>query len=505
MGFTQGMEQTATERARLLRVIKKSLLEVLVGELSSDRARDAASHVDRCLTHLIIEEEGEALGEELARELAKCFARDHEPDRETSLRALRERLAARTDGVRWSSLEQPIDSSASRIGCGCRAELNFQERVAALRDELCFDSSSVGESAADDATTASLAERLERWLRGRLPDAPRVAVQRITPIPGGRVKLTALVELSEQGDLPEQVVLRKDVPGALLDTKAAQEAPILQLVRRAGIPAPEPLLVEADPDPLDGSFMIVERIRGEKQGEVFADVDCTVRQPRAIGADIARILARLHAIPLDQIERAGLHVPTDIRTEIRARVEGLVDATGTLRGPRCPEIDVARSWLSSRVEDVSGTPTLVHNDFGLHNLLIDDDHVSGVLDWELAGVGLPAMDLASCYALMQVLLPWPEFVDIYHEHGGSRDATSVEALGFFRVLLHARQTRTSRMCRHMFLSGQSDDIVIANAGIDFLFRCRRLLTHALVDALENPGDAMRRHRNGDVSRPALEE
>jgi aminoglycoside phosphotransferase (APT) family kinase protein len=36
---------------------------------------------------------------------------------------------------------------------------------------------------------------------------------------------------------------------------------------------------------------------------------------------------------------------------------------------------------------------IVHGDFGFHNLLVTRDHVTAVLDWELATIGDPLVDL----------------------------------------------------------------------------------------------------------------
>ena len=53
---------------------------------------------------------------------------------------------------------------------------------------------------------------------------------------------------------------------------------------------------------------------------------------------------------------------------------------------------------------------LVHGDYGPQNVLIADDHISGLLDWEFAHVGRPIEDLA-----------WTEWIVRMH-HPSARDS-----------------------------------------------------------------------------------
>lgn len=59
---------------------------------------------------------------------------------------------------------------------------------------------------------------------------------------------------------------------------------------------------------------------------------------------------------------------------------------------REPAVEEAIRWFRANKPEIPET-TLVHGDFRIGNTLIDDDRMTGVLDWELARVGDPLFDL----------------------------------------------------------------------------------------------------------------
>ena len=64
---------------------------------------------------------------------------------------------------------------------------------------------------------------------------------------------------------------------------------------------------------------------------------------------------------------------------------------------------VTAAWDAAlRVPDWAGPPVWLHGDLLPGNLLVRDDHLSGVLDFSLVGVGDPACDLIVAWALLPV-------------------------------------------------------------------------------------------------------
>ena len=60
---------------------------------------------------------------------------------------------------------------------------------------------------------------------------------------------------------------------------------------------------------------------------------------------------------------------------------------------------------------------LVHGDYGLNNILIHEDKVGAVLDWEFAHIGNSAYDLGYFYYQAEALASWEEFLDAYAAAG----------------------------------------------------------------------------------------
>ncbi|MFI6094602.1 phosphotransferase [Lentzea sp. NPDC051213] len=128
--------------------------------------------------------------------------------------------------------------------------------------------------------------------------------------------------------------------------------------------------------------------------------------------DVARFLAALHAVPVEQAARTGIEVrgPGAIRETIarkihRARAElGLSDA-------------LWHHWQRWLADDEPWPPRslLVHADIKPANTLVCDGKLSGVIDWTDSLVGDPGADfrrLVSRFGRLDSLL------SAYERHGG---------------------------------------------------------------------------------------
>lgn len=178
-------------------------------------------------------------------------------------------------------------------------------------------------------------------------------------------------------------VLRRAPADAMMAGRAythATETALIRLARGHGVKAPE---VVGDLAPEDGLG----------SGYVMRRVEAAV-EPRAILAapapglldDLARELARLHAIPLAQVPAGLVH---ETPAELVAALAGRFEAYG---GDR-PVMALALRWLMDRTPEPAA-PVLLHGDFRIGNLMADERGLAAVLDWELCHLGDRHQDLA---------------------------------------------------------------------------------------------------------------
>jgi aminoglycoside phosphotransferase (APT) family kinase protein len=482
------VRQPSEDRALYYRQLRRTVQNVFLPELTSAQAIDAAGLVDRILAEFIVEEESApALSAEFGgafEELLQVDAGGVYPDiSPAQFHELREQAAAAI--ARTAGSADPTERELGRRLV--EVERDFLERVDELRCSVFADDLHAGDESSSDGCSITR-DLLTEYLRGRLVHSPGVTVEGLSVVPGGRSKETILVSLSGTGELPDEVILRKDRPVALLQTQAADEFAVIKAVHDfGGVPVPEPYFAEREGHSLgEGTFLVMERVRGAKAGEFFPDLRAPADHQLDIGQQLAASLARLHSLPLDRLSRSNLDVHGAAVTEdsVIAMVEAIVGRIGELTGPSCGAVYAARQWLHEHVSDVvpASRLCLLQGDFGFHNMLVDGAHVTALVDWEGAAIGPPARELAAAWGVANALMPWPAFAQAYVHAGGQTEDTDPRAIGYYRVLLALGGYMTSRMGGHLFRTGTKRDLLTAHSGLDSHFRCARNLARALSDA-----------------------
>jgi aminoglycoside phosphotransferase (APT) family kinase protein len=170
-----------------------------------------------------------------------------------------------------------------------------------------------------------------------------------------------------------------------------REARVLSKLCPLYPPAPCPLLYCEDESVLGAPFYIMERRRG---AILRGPVSLPPETLRRAGESLVDNLAQLHTVDLQATGLAEIGKP-----------EGYVDrqVAGWSRRYResqtepLADIDQVASWLRANQPAESGA-ALIHNDYKFDNLLLDPDdpaRMVAVLDWEMATVGDPLMDLGT--------------------------------------------------------------------------------------------------------------
>lgn len=230
----------------------------------------------------------------------------------------------------------------------------------------------------------SLQSRL-RAIVGRLaPGADDLADLRA--LPGGASQETwSFDALAPRGRVP--LILRRAPPGSLPPAEAVglqTEALLLERLTRADAPVPRIAGVLRPEDGL-GEGYVMERINGEANSRRI------LREPRFATArsrlawQCGQALARIHRIAREQLPPLRLGHAREETAYYRNRH----DLVGTPR----PVFELAFQWLQRRLPAQPAEAALVHGDFRNGNIMVDEEGLRSVLDWELAHLGDPMEDL----------------------------------------------------------------------------------------------------------------
>ncbi len=246
---------------------------------------------------------------------------------------------------------------------------------------------------------------LGAWLAERVPElAPagggRPAVE-VAQFGSGYSNLTYLVRVGGR-----ELVLRRPPVGSRVATAhdMGRESTILAALSAGEPPAyglaPRPLAHCDDPTVLGAPFYVMERVAGViLRAEPPSGIDLGPANARRLSEAFADHLARLHAVDVEAAGLAGLGRPGYLERQVRGWGERWRVAA-TDDGP--PEMEKLAAWLAGRVPELLAAgptpPALVHNDYKYDNLVLDPAdpaRVVALLDWEMATVGDPLLDLGT--------------------------------------------------------------------------------------------------------------
>jgi aminoglycoside phosphotransferase (APT) family kinase protein len=232
--------------------------------------------------------------------------------------------------------------------------------------------------------------------------------------------------------------------------RGADDAALLAAARRAGVPAPHVRAVLAPDDEL-GEGTLTDRIAGETLGrKIAADPRLAAVRPQ-LAAQCGAILAAIH-----RIDAAGL--PFLVEQTARDQL-AIYRALADAHDHPLPALELGLRWVADHVPAAART-CVVHGDFRNGNLIVGDDGVRCVLDWELAQLGDPMLDLGwLCVKTWRFGGPHPvggfgDRDDLFRAYeragGGAVDPAHVrfwEAFGCIKwalMCLHKGLSRTAR-------------------------------------------------------------
>ncbi len=229
---------------------------------------------------------------------------------------------------------------------------------------------------------------LEAYLLEHVPGTS--GTLEVQQFPRGFSNLTYLLKL---GTL--ELVLRRPPFGA--NIKSAhdmhREYRILSRLKPVYDKVPRTLAYCEDNSVIGAPFYVMERLNGVilRTRALPGMTPDTMRQTSIALVDA---LVELHAL---DYEKAGLGDLGKPEGYVQRQVLGWSQRYQNARTDEIPGMERAMSWLVSSTPPESGA-ALIHNDFKYDNLMLDPHDLSrviAVLDWEMATLGDPLMDLGT--------------------------------------------------------------------------------------------------------------
>ncbi len=225
------------------------------------------------------------------------------------------------------------------------------------------------------AEAEGIADRLARLFS----DDAEVRITGVASV--GAQRKTLFIDLIRDGQTTKAVV---QIAARALDASdTGIEVALLRAARAAGVAVPEVLAWDEKTGTL-----VTSHVEGESiPRRILRKVEAAPGLDSKLTADCGAALAAIHRIPTDAFERLpALADPFDYANDL----ERLLDTQTTPH----PSFRLGLRWLRRHAIPIVQEETIVHGDFRLGNLLVSDDGVSAVLDWELAHRGDPMEDLA---------------------------------------------------------------------------------------------------------------
>jgi aminoglycoside phosphotransferase (APT) family kinase protein len=253
----------------------------------------------------------------------------------------------------------------------------------------------MGKNWIDQATAVRQGEeldagRLEAYLRAHLPDlGDPISIEQF---PAGHSNLTYLLRSGDR-----ELVLRRPPFGAKIRTAhdMGREYHILSHLADVYQKVPRPLLYCEDTTVLDAPFYVMERLKGViLRSSAPEGLELPPLLMRALSENSIDNLVEIHGI---DYEAAGLGDLGHPAGYVKRQIEGWTKRYHNARTDDIPEVERAAAWLAEHTPPEVG-PSLIHNDYKYDNLVLAPDDLSqiiGVLDWEMATIGDPLMDLGT--------------------------------------------------------------------------------------------------------------
>ena len=279
--------------------------------------------------------------------------------------------------------------------------------------------------------------RVKAFIRASIPGLS--GEMTIKQFPWGHSNLTYLITIGAR-----EMILRRPPFGTKAKTAhdMKREYRILTALNPVFPYCPRSIVYTEDVSIIGCPFYLMERVAGIiLRRNLPSGLDLKPQQVRQLFETLVKVQIELHAIDYYKIGLANFGKP---KGYVQRQVLGWSKRYRAAQTPDAPDCESVMAWLKEHIPPDSEIPAIIHNDFKLDNTVLDEKdptNIIGVLDWEMATIGDPLMDLGSSLAY------WVE----------PEDPPEIHAIRTMPTHLEGALSRKQMVANYAQLSGRSID------------------------------------------------
>ncbi|MEM1326887.1 MAG: phosphotransferase family protein [Bacteroidota bacterium] len=245
-------------------------------------------------------------------------------------------------------------------------------------------------------------QKLIDYLRPYLPDSGEL--NNIQQFKGGASNLTYQLDFEENS-----YILRRPPIGTKAKSahNMQREFDVMQRLQPQYDYLPKMIVYCEDESVIGSDFYVMEKLKG---------IIPRANLPKGLNLSASEVNEMCRAainklVELHQIDYQAANFDRYYKGEgyVERQIKGWTKRFRKAQTPDVPDFEIVMSWLDQEMPK-DKKPSIIHNDFRFDNLVYDAENpteVIGVLDWEMATVGDPLMDLGGSLAY------WIEVKDPY--------------------------------------------------------------------------------------------
>lgn len=229
-----------------------------------------------------------------------------------------------------------------------------------------------------------------------------------------------------------------------------REARVLSALAKESVPHARLIAASADVNEFGFAFYLMEPVDGFNATEDLPPLAQDAAARRAMGLSLVDALAALGRVDAAAVGLGDFGKPEGFLERQAGRWKAQLDGYAKFDGwhgpASLPDVGGVAEWLDAN-RPSSFVPGIQHGDFHLGNIMFSNrgPEVAAIVDWELATLGDPLLDLGWLLATWPDsegrggafdIQPWSGFpkADEIIAHYSKSSARSLEAIGWYEVL-----------------------------------------------------------------------